>query len=308
MVLYSYIWYSWLIKSPNLGMICEVLMKNILILAVIFAVTTGCGQSVSTKIQDPASSVANTTAPITAAPAPTPVPAAATTGAPAANQQGPAVSPTTSVEDKRIAAKVTRVVDGDTLEVTISGKKETIRMILVDTPETKKPNTPIQPFGEEASAFTKETLEGKDVKLERDVSERDQYKRLLYYVYLGDKSFNEMLLEKGLARVAVYPPDVKYVDQFREKQKKAQEAKLGIWSIENYATDKGYDESKTKKESVAEKPKQVEPPKPAPTPAASNVHYNNCTEVKKAGKAPIRRGEPGYSSKLDRDNDGIACE
>ncbi|MCU6794868.1 thermonuclease family protein [Paenibacillus sp. WQ 127069] len=215
---------------------------------------------------------------------------------------------------KLIDAKVNRAVDGDTLEVTINGKKETVRMILVDTPETKKPNTPVQPFGPEASTFTKETLEGKDVKLERDVSVRDQYKRLLYYVYIGDKMFNEMLLEKGFARVAVFPPDVKYVDQFREIQKKAQEAKLGIWSFENYATDKGFDDSKAKKDIPIDMNAKFETHKSAPavkpkeTSAASNIHYNNCTEVKKAGKAPLHRGDPGYSSKLDRDGDGIVCE
>jgi micrococcal nuclease len=288
-------------------------MKRILIFAALIAITSGCGQASPTTNKEPANSVATTAAPTT----PATIPVAAPTPSPTSVQ--PAATPATTppqpsapIDDKKlIDAKVTRVVDGDTLEVTINGKKETVRMILVDTPETKKPNTPVQPFGPEASAFTKESLEGKDIKLEKDVSERDQYKRLLYYVYIGDIMFNETLLEKGLARVAVFPPDVKYVDQFRDIQKKAQEAKLGIWSIENYATEKGYDESK----APAEKPKEFETHKPAApavkpkeTPAASSVHYNNCTEVKKAGKAPIHRGEPGYSSKLDRDNDGIACE
>ncbi|MCU6792546.1 thermonuclease family protein [Paenibacillus sp. WQ 127069] len=240
-------------------------------------------------------------------------PSATVASAPVTIQPASPLSMAPSTDKKLVDAHVTRVIDGDTFEVSINGKKETVRMILVDTPETKKPNTPIQPFGEEASAFTKATLEGKDVKLERDVSERDKYKRLLYYVYLGDKMFNEILLEKGLARVATFPPDVKYVDQFRAIQKIAQEAKLGIWSLENYATDKGFDDSKSKKDA-ADKPKEFETHKPTSavepkeTPAASSVHYNNCTEVKKAGKAPLHRGDPGYSSKLDRDNDGIACE
>jgi micrococcal nuclease len=293
-------------------------MKKAILLTLLTVIASGCGQTAPTTTQQqPATPVATTAAPAAAASNPV----AATAPTPAAVQ--PAATPTTTptqppapADDKKlIEAKVIRVVDGDTLEVTIGGKKETVRMILVDTPETKKPNTPVQPFGPEASAFTKETLEGKDVKLERDVSERDQYKRLLYYVYLGDKMFNEMLLEKGLARVAVYPPDVKYVDQFREIQKEAQEAKLGIWSIENYATDKGYDDSKAKKEDIPiDMNAKFETHKPAPavtpkeTPAASSVHYNNCTEVKKAGKAPLHRGDPGYASKLDRDHDGIACE
>jgi micrococcal nuclease len=280
-------------------------LKKAFILTLLVVIASGCGQTAPATTQQPTLPVASTQ------PATTPVVAQS-----AATTSSTAKPPTAANDKKLVDAKVNRVVDGDTLEVMIGGKKETVRMILVDTPETKKPNTPIQPFGEEASAFTKETLEGKDVKLERDVSERDQYKRLLYYVYIGDKMFNELLLEKGLARVAVFPPDVKYVDQFRNIQKKAQEAKLGIWSIENYATDKGYDDSKTKKDALIDmnekfethKPAPASKPKETPAPAASNVHYNSCTEVKKAGKAPIRRGEPGYSSKLDQDNDGIACE
>ncbi|WP_240416509.1 thermonuclease family protein [Paenibacillus periandrae] len=275
-------------------------MKKMIILAALIALTSGCGgQSTPVTNQVPVNPVATTTAPGVAV-------------SPAATASTIATVP---VDDKKfINAKVTRVVDGDTLEVTINGKKETVRMILVDTPETKKPNTPVQAFGSEASTFTKETLEGKDIKLERDVSERDQYKRLLYYVYIGDKMFNETLLEKGLARVAVFPPDVKYVDRFRENQKKAQEAKLGIWSIENYATDKGYDVSKTKKDNTIDMNAKFETHKPASNekpkenPAASNVHYNNCTEVKKAGKAPLHKNDPGYSSKLDRDGDGLACD
>ncbi|MFD0682425.1 MULTISPECIES: thermonuclease family protein [unclassified Paenibacillus] len=283
-------------------------MKKAITFILLTALTSGC--VIATKDQSAATPAVQQIAQVT----PEVAPAASQTAAKdaPAPKQSTGTPSLTVVDKKLIDAKVSRVIDGDTLEVTIDGKKETVRMILVDTPETKKPNTPVQPFGPEASAFTKETLEGKDIKLERDVTERDQYKRLLYYVYVGDKMFNEILLEKGLARVAVYPPDVKYVDRFRELQKSAQMAKIGIWSIENYATDKGYDESKVQK-SVDEMPKQTETPKadPAPTvkePAPTTVYYKNCTEVKNAGKAPLHRGDPGYRSALDRDNDGIACE
>ncbi|WP_240417860.1 thermonuclease family protein [Paenibacillus periandrae] len=280
-------------------------MKKLLALTLLFIFASGCGQTTPAKTQQPTVPVASkTTQPIVG---PTLAQSASTTTV--------TTKATAAVNDKKlIDAKVNRVIDGDTLEVTIGGKKETVGMILVDTPETKKPNTPAQPFGLEAFTFTKETLEGKNVKLERDVSERDQNKRLLYYVYIGDKMFNETLLEKGLARVAVFPPDIKYVDHFREIQKKAQEAKLGIWSIENYATDKGFDDSKAKKETGIDMNAKFETHKPAPavkpkeTPTASSPLYNSCAEVKKAGKAPLHRGDPGYSSKLDRDNDGIACE
>jgi micrococcal nuclease len=138
---------------------------------------------------------------------------------------------------KYIAAEVTEVVDGDTIHVLIEHKKETIRLILVDTPETKHPTKPIEPYGPEASNFTKKLLDGKQVKLVPDVSERDRYGRLLMYVWVENQLVNELLLEKGLARVAVFPPNVKYVEAFRAIQKKAQAAKRGIWSLENYVKE-----------------------------------------------------------------------
>ena len=153
-------------------------------------------------------------------------------------------------DNTTIPATVVRVVDGDTLKATVDGKEETIRLILVDTPETVHPSKTVQPFGPEASDFAKKTLEGKEVGLELDVSERDQYGRILAYVWIGDKMFNEMLLEKGLARVSVFPPDVKYVDRFREIESKARQKGIGIWSIENYATEEGYNETSEKQNNT----------------------------------------------------------
>lgn len=94
-------------------------------------------------------------------------------------------------------------------------------MLLIDTPETVHPTKPVQPFGVEASNFTKEKLTGKDVQLEMDVGERDKYGRVLAYVYIDNTMINEQLLEKGLARVAyVNEPNTKYVDEFYEIQKR----------------------------------------------------------------------------------------
>lgn len=149
-----------------------------------------------------------------------------------------------------IKTTVKRVVDGDTIKVTMNGKEETVRLILVDTPETKHPQMGIQPFGPEASDFTTKTLDGQDVTLEVGIEERDRYGRLLAYVWIGDKLFNNMLLEKGLARVAVFPPNTKYLDQFNNTQEKAKEKAIGIWSIENYVTDRGYKEDKNNQSST----------------------------------------------------------
>lgn len=250
-----------------------------------------------------------------------------------------------STEAKFLEAKVTAVTDGDTFTVDLDGKSEKVRLLLIDTPETKHPTKPVQPFGPEASKFTTKLLTDKTVKLEFDVSERDKYGRILAYAYVDDKMVNELLLEKGLARVAVFPPDVKYVDEFRKIQKKAQAARLGIWSIEDYATDKGFDDAVIAKATVqptatvklapkpTATPKPIATKKPAPTPTkkpvstkkptpaptkkpkakatkqpVQDVYYKNCTAVRAAGADPIYAGDPGYSSKLDRDGDGVACE
>lgn len=138
-------------------------------------------------------------------------------------------------------AEVLSVTDGDTFKARFDdGSVEKVRLLLIDTPETKRAGTPVQPFGPEASDYLSELLTGQTVKLEPDVSERDQYGRILAYVYLGDEMVNEMLIAEGLARVAVYPPDTKYEDQLRAIESEAKAAKLGIWSIENYVTDRGY--------------------------------------------------------------------
>ncbi|MEK4792373.1 thermonuclease family protein [Bacillus sp. FSL K6-2971] len=135
-------------------------------------------------------------------------------------------------EQNLISAVVVNVVDGDTIDVRMkSGKQERVRFILVDTPETVHPKKGEEPFGREASDFTKKTLSGQKVDLKLGVQERDKYGRLLAYVYLKDGTMiNELLLQKGLARVAVFPPNTEFVDQFRDIEAQAQKEHKGIWS------------------------------------------------------------------------------
>lgn len=142
----------------------------------------------------------------------------------------------------RFSVPLLYVVDGDTIKVKINGKEESVRFLLVDTPETNHPRLGVQPFGPEAKAFTKKLLSTSTVLLEKDVSERDKYGRLLMYVYTPDgRSVQEELLKNGLARVAyVYAPNTKYVDTYYRIQKDAQKRGVGIWSVENYAQEDGY--------------------------------------------------------------------
>jgi micrococcal nuclease len=149
-----------------------------------------------------------------------------------------------------ITAYVFETVDGDTVKVKINNREETIRMILVDTPETKHPSKPEQPFGKEASEFTRNTLLNKHVDIELGIQERDKYGRLLAYIYIDGEMFNKMLVEKGLARVAVFPHNTKYLDEFKELESKAKQQAIGIWSIENYEED-GFNTSNQSKSTAS---------------------------------------------------------
>ncbi len=123
----------------------------------------------------------------------------------------------------------TRVVDGDTIVVDIGGKEEKIRLLGVDTPETVHPSKPVEYFGKEASAFTKQMVEGKRVRLEYDWQKRDKYGRLLAYVYLEDGTFlNAEIIKQGYGFAYTNYP-FRYLDEFREYQRCAQENKLGLW-------------------------------------------------------------------------------
>ncbi|OGI69136.1 hypothetical protein A2824_01940 [Candidatus Nomurabacteria bacterium RIFCSPHIGHO2_01_FULL_42_16] len=130
---------------------------------------------------------------------------------------------------------VKRVKDGDTIELE---NGETVRYIGIDTPESVHPQKPVQCFGVEASQRNKELVEGKLVRLERDITDRDKYGRLLRYIYAEDGTFiNFELVKQGYASVYTYPPDVKYNDLFLEAQKEARENNSGLWSAcqdENY--------------------------------------------------------------------------
>ncbi|MDP4086817.1 MAG: thermonuclease family protein [Bacillota bacterium] len=148
-----------------------------------------------------------------------------------------------------ISATIVKNIDGDTVEINLNGKVEKIRMLCIDTPETHHPRLGVQPFGPEAAAYTAKILTvGKKVQIEPGIGNgRDKYGRLLAYIFVDDKMFNEMLLEKGLARVAyIYAPNTKYVDEFYSIQKKAQQEGIGIWSIENYAQKDGFHSNASK--------------------------------------------------------------
>lgn len=126
--------------------------------------------------------------------------------------------------------RVVRVVDGDTIVIQYQGTEEKVRLIGVDTPESvhsdASKNTP---YGKVASDYTKAQLTGKIIQLEFDVQERDKYGRLLAYIYVDGKMYNKTLLEEGHAKVATFPPNVKYVEEFQQIERTAQKNQVGMW-------------------------------------------------------------------------------
>lgn len=154
--------------------------------------------------------------------------------------------PSQSTGEKHfIQAQVIRIIDGDTMEVSINGKKEKIRLIGVDTPEmhesaklhrdverTGRDEQTIRELGAKATAFTKSLVkEGGAVRLEYDWDKRDKYDRLLAYVWLDDtRMLNEILICEGYANAYTrYPFKQEYMDRFRGCEKEARESQRGLW-------------------------------------------------------------------------------
>jgi len=124
---------------------------------------------------------------------------------------------------------VVRAVDGDTIEVQMDGRREDVRYIGVDTPETVKPGTPVQCFGPRAHHFNSRMVTHHRVRLVFGVERRDVYGRLLAYVYLSHRFVNAELARRGLARTLTIPPNDRYARRFERLQAAAARAGRGLW-------------------------------------------------------------------------------
>lgn len=228
---------------------------------------------------------------------------------------------------------VTRVIDGDTIEVA-GGTR--IRFIGVDTPET----TPARGcFGSEAMAETQRMLPANQrVRLTYDVERLDTFGRTLAYVYtLPDGRFvNLALARDGFAVQATFPPNVGHVEELTRAVAEARNAGRGLWAacpapvparvaappaaVPRVAAPPATT-STTAPLAVrgavgivpptkppATVPRVTTPPATVTSPGAGGAYYANCTAARAAGAAPLRRGDAGYRSALDRDSDGVACE
>lgn len=193
--------------------------------------------------------------------------------------------------------KVAHVVDGDTIKL---DNGQVVRYIGIDTPETVDPRKPVQCFGKEASDKNRELVEGKEVRLEKDISEKDKYGRILRYVYIGDTFINDYLVRQGYAHSYSYPPDIKHQDQFKQAEEEARNNKRGLWAD---------NACKTETTTIT----------PTPTTTTSSSSSNsssagayacNCSKT----CAQMNCAEAQYQlkscgcSKRDADKDGVACD
>ncbi len=127
-------------------------------------------------------------------------------------------------------ATVVKTIDGDTIDVRFGdGRVERVRVLGVDTPETKDPRKPVQCFGQEASAYTHARLLGQHVRIETDVEARDKYGRLLAYVYVGGARFDDELLRLGYGRLLIIPPNGAYAHAMLREELDARAARRGLW-------------------------------------------------------------------------------
>lgn len=192
-------------------------MRTVLLVAAILICCIGC------DVSELASTPTRAVTPSVVAPGP------ATPGS------SPASTPTPSSAANLQSATVHRVVDGDTIIVIIAGREERLRYIGIDTPESVQPNTPVECFGHEASQANADLVEGRTVYLERDISDRDRFGRLLRYVYVdgptGDLLFvNLELVAQGYAHAVTFPPDVRHVAALRAAERAARETERGLWA------------------------------------------------------------------------------
>lgn len=154
-----------------------------------------------------------------------------------------------------VFGEVVKVNDGDTFEIKVGDEIKSVRMLLVDTPETVKEDVIEQPVGKKASDYTKLHLLGKDTKIIFDGTYEDKYDRTLGYVEIDGIDYNKQLLDEGLAKVGyIYEPSYDRLGEYKKAEKKAYNSKKGIWSIPQYAEPGGegyfhtvYDEALVRK-------------------------------------------------------------
>ncbi|MFC7440495.1 thermonuclease family protein [Laceyella putida] len=208
-----------------------------------------------------------------------------------------------------IKEKVTfvEIVDGDTAKFEIDGKVESVRFLLIDMPETSHPQLGEQPLGFEAKAYTNKLLsDAKQVYVELDKEKRDKYNRLLAHIYADGQSVQQALLKEGLARVGYIFESTNHLDEYRQAEAEAREAKKGIWKCPGYVTDEGYEKEKWCQSILPAKRPERGIAEGEPNP---NFPDKDCSDFKtqKEAQAFFEQAGPGDPHRLDGDGNGVVC-
>ncbi|QIZ08456.1 thermonuclease family protein [Priestia megaterium] len=142
----------------------------------------------------------------------------------------------------QIPVTLVDTIDGDTIKIRVQGKNETVRYLLIDTPESKKPKMCVQPYAKESFLRNDELVKSGALTMEMEQeNRRDSYGRLVAYVYVDGQSVQETLLKEGYARVGyIMNPPYKYLTLYREDEKLAKRSKLNIWSQPDFVTQWGF--------------------------------------------------------------------
>lgn len=205
-------------------------------------------------------------------------------------------------------------VDGDTLKVmTKNGQTLTLRLLLVDTPESKKPGTPVQPYSKEAAAYLTNLVKTGNLTIQYDKgAPTDRYGRQLVYLYRNGKMVNEQLVYNGYARVGYIYSQKLYLQKLLTAQHHAQTNHLRIWKKPGYvnANGEGFI-TKPAAKAPTKKPSSTVSTSYQPTSIRSTkapLKLANCTEVKQYYPYGITSSHPSYEHKFDRDGDGVGCD
>ena len=145
----------------------------------------------------------------------------------ACSEEGEPGGPATAGQAE--SARVVRVIDGDTIEVSIDGTTEDVRYIGVDTPESVTPGEPVECFGRRAAELNERLVSGRTVRLRFDRERRDRYGRLLAYVYVGERFVNAALMRGGYARTLTIAPNDSFAGLFDRLEQAAGNAGRGLW-------------------------------------------------------------------------------
>lgn len=138
-----------------------------------------------------------------------------------------------------VKGKVLHIKDGDTIDVNVNGQKQTVRLLLLDTPESVSQKIPPQKMGKEASSFLKKQLKGKNVTIVYDRGPKeDKYGRKLAYVFCEGIHINELMIKSGYGIVAyISKPNTTLLPQMLESEKEAKASKTGVWNIKGYVDE-----------------------------------------------------------------------